>query len=243
MGQSAITGVNLGVPAYQRNFVDGDLVAGVLTINHNLNSQYCSVTVYNNNDLIIIPDDVDAVSTTQCTVDLTSYGTLTGTWRAIILDKGATNSFDPTATNLNLAGQATGDYAVYNGSAWTAQPSKSQHGFIQRDLSVASGNQVVTGVGFEPTSIHFIMEQAGGIADPERHSIGFSDGNGGDGCLFYQIAGVSGWSSTSANCIYWVGSSQGYVATCTFQSDGFTIAWTRNGSPTGLININWFATR
>jgi hypothetical protein len=93
MGQSAITGINLGVPAYQANFTNGDLVAGVLTVNHGLNSQYVSVTVYNNSNLIIIPDDVTASSTTQCTIDLTSYGTLTGTWRAVIIDKGATNSY------------------------------------------------------------------------------------------------------------------------------------------------------
>lgn len=123
MGTSAIGTINLGVPAYQLNFTNADLSSGILTVTHNLNSQYVSVTVYNNSDLIIIPDDVTATSTTVSTIDLTSYGTLTGTWRAIVLDKGATNAFDGTATNLNISGQTTGDRIYYNGSAWVRVPA------------------------------------------------------------------------------------------------------------------------
>ena len=96
MGVSAITGINLGVPAFQQNFADGDLSSGVLTVTHNLNSQYVAVTVYNNNDLIIIPDDVTATSGTVTTIDINSFGTIAGTWRAVIIDKGATVSIQPS---------------------------------------------------------------------------------------------------------------------------------------------------
>jgi hypothetical protein len=110
MGNSAITGINLGVPAFQQDFVDGDLTAGVLTVNHNLNSQYVSVTVYNNSNLIIIPDDVTATSTTVSTIDLTSFGTLSGTWRAVIIDKGATVSIIPNTDPPAFVGfHATAD--------------------------------------------------------------------------------------------------------------------------------------
>jgi len=84
MGQSAITSVNLGVPAFVQSFTNGDLTAGILTVTHNLNKQYVSVTVYNNSDLIIIPDDVTATSVNVSTIDLLSFGTLTGTWQAVI---------------------------------------------------------------------------------------------------------------------------------------------------------------
>jgi len=130
MGQSAITGVNLGVPAFQQDFVNANLVAGVLTVNHGLNSQYVSVTVYDNNNLIIIPDDVTATSTTATTIDLTSYGDIgASAWRAIIIDKGATQSQISVATDLNLSGQTTDDIAVYDGANWVAQ-APAATGFV-----------------------------------------------------------------------------------------------------------------
>ncbi len=76
--------------AYLGSFVDGDLSSGVLTITHNLGNQYVSVIIIDNNDnLIALPDEVTMTSTTVATVDLSSYGTLTGTWRYTVLKSGA----------------------------------------------------------------------------------------------------------------------------------------------------------
>jgi hypothetical protein len=127
MGNSAITNINLGVPAYIATFVDGDLTAGVLTAIHNLNAQYVSVVVYDNNNIVIIPDDVTATNSTTSTIDLSSYGSLTGTWRVIILDTGATGN--TIASDLSLLGQTTNDIAVFNGTSWVAQPPASS-GFV-----------------------------------------------------------------------------------------------------------------
>lgn len=63
-------------------FVNGDLTAGVLTVTHNkgLAAPYSvSVVVFDNNAKQIIPDVVTGLTNTF-TIDLTSYGTLTGTW-------------------------------------------------------------------------------------------------------------------------------------------------------------------
>jgi hypothetical protein len=68
-------------------FVDGDLVAGVLTITHNLGlvtNFSVLITIIDDNDKVIIPDEIACLTNTT-TVDLTSYGTLTGTWKYILL--------------------------------------------------------------------------------------------------------------------------------------------------------------
>ena len=133
MGTSAITGINLGVPAFILPFVDGDLSSGVLTVNHNLNAQYISVTVINNSNQIVIPDQVTMAGANACTVDLTSYGTLTGTWRVVVLDTGAT--MNSVASDLSLAGQTTGDRVVFDGSNWVRKPAAAFRAYIGTTMS------------------------------------------------------------------------------------------------------------
>jgi hypothetical protein len=62
-------------------FTNTNLVAGILTVNHNLGNQWPDVTIYDNNNKEIHPDDVTATSVTAATVDLTTFGTLSGNWR------------------------------------------------------------------------------------------------------------------------------------------------------------------
>jgi hypothetical protein len=76
--------------AHVRNFVNADLVAGVLTVTHSFGRQYIIVQVYDNDGLQITPDEIDLVNTTTTTIDLTSFGALTGTWTAVLLDSGST---------------------------------------------------------------------------------------------------------------------------------------------------------
>jgi len=113
MGTSAITGINLGSPAYIQDITVG---GSAIALNHNLNSQYVSVTIYDNNGKIVIPDDVTATSTTVATLDISSYGTISGTWRAVVVDTGAT--WNGNASGLDISGQTTGDLLYYNGSSW-----------------------------------------------------------------------------------------------------------------------------
>lgn len=72
-----------GASTVRGTFTNGDLTAGVLTITHNgaLASPYVlNVYVYNNSGALVFPDAVNTFTTNSCKVDLTSYGTLTGTW-------------------------------------------------------------------------------------------------------------------------------------------------------------------
>lgn len=65
---------------HEQSFVNGDLSSGILTVTHNLGKQYPQVIVYDNNGKKITPDDITATSTSVTTIDLTSFGTITGTW-------------------------------------------------------------------------------------------------------------------------------------------------------------------
>jgi hypothetical protein len=69
-----------GGAAYGRSFVDADLAAGVLTVNHALGVKYVVPAIYDSNEQMIIPDNVTAVNTVQCLIDLSSYSPIAGTW-------------------------------------------------------------------------------------------------------------------------------------------------------------------
>ncbi len=147
MGTSAITGINLGVPAHQRNFVFPDLSSGILTVTHNLNSQYVSVTVFDNNNLLIIPDDVDAISTTQLTIDLTSFGSFGGAWRAVIVNTGA--NVNNIASDLNISGQITDDRLVFGGASWVRKEAALFYTVITGDTLNIAISPSVTIIEFD----------------------------------------------------------------------------------------------
>lgn len=67
------------------SFTNATLSAGILTITHGLGTQYDRVTIYDNNGLQIEPDEITATSATVSTVDLSSFGTLTGTWNYVVI--------------------------------------------------------------------------------------------------------------------------------------------------------------
>ena len=81
--------------SFYGSFTDSDLSSGVLTITHNLGHTYCSVTIIDNNNKVITPDDITYVDENSLEVDLSSFGTLTGTWRYVVLDVGAANTSTP----------------------------------------------------------------------------------------------------------------------------------------------------
>jgi len=69
-----------GTTAYTTSFTNADLSSGVLTVTHSLSTQFVLTVVYDNNNKQIIPDDVTATSTSACAIDLSSFGTISGTW-------------------------------------------------------------------------------------------------------------------------------------------------------------------
>lgn len=69
---------------YRSTFNSGNLVAGILTVNHNLNRQIVILQISNNLNQVIVPDLVTLTNTNSATVDLSSYSPLTGNWNVIV---------------------------------------------------------------------------------------------------------------------------------------------------------------
>lgn len=69
---------------FRTTFTNSSLTGGVLTATHNLGNKLVTVQISDNNDKIVLPDEVTLTSATQASIDLTSFGTLTGTWSLVI---------------------------------------------------------------------------------------------------------------------------------------------------------------
>ena len=76
----------LGVPTIFRTaFTNTTLVAGVLTVTHNVGQQFVQVIVTDNNNKVVQPDDITMTSATALAVDLSSFGALTGNWNVMVI--------------------------------------------------------------------------------------------------------------------------------------------------------------
>ena len=107
-----------------------------------------------------------------------------------------------------------------------------------RDLAAATGDVSYTGAGFTPTSIHSV----GAIRDGDVLSVGFSDS-----------------SKTSANVNIYTGGKTNYedkilllqvdttnyvmVTLKSYDADGFTLTYTKTGSPTGTANLRFLCVK
>jgi hypothetical protein len=72
-------------PVYNKVFTNADLLAGILTITHNLAKKYCIIQIFDNSDKLISPDDITLTDTNNSSVDLSSFGALAGTWHALVM--------------------------------------------------------------------------------------------------------------------------------------------------------------
>ena len=68
-----------GVTSYAEAFDDADLTAGILTITHSLAANYPNVAIYDNVNDMILPDEITNTDSNTTTIDLSSFGTITGT--------------------------------------------------------------------------------------------------------------------------------------------------------------------
>ena len=84
--KSGLAGAELRLPQYVvATFTNASLTSGSYAFTHNLANQYPMLQVIDNNGKRVFPDDATFTSGTVATFDLTSFGTLTGTWRAVAI--------------------------------------------------------------------------------------------------------------------------------------------------------------
>jgi hypothetical protein len=124
---------------------------------------------------------------------------------------------------------------------WVAPISKRiAAGTFTRVMSTASGNQSITGVGFKPKFIQFQTGIGGGQT---WASIGQSDGSANN-CMefntgnFFPQSSLAGIQRDGA-----AGSNYNSFTVASLDSDGFTVTWTKVGTPTATATINYTAYR
>ena len=113
-------------------------------------------------------------------------------------------------------------------------------GNFTRDMTLASGSLVVMNVGFRPTYILFFASSAPSPAV----SIGTSNNVDQERFLDSRHAETANtWAASGGVCISLItalGAQQSAEIT-TFDVGGFTLAWTKIGSPTGLASVGYIA--
>lgn len=110
------------------------------------------------------------------------------------------------------------------------------------NLANASGNSVVTGVGFAPISFNFTAGVDGGLVATESWSSGNDNGtthesmaNIGTKSFFFGSDSIVAYDGVGTNFV------TGHVTA--IGSDGFTLSFVKTGSPTGTLTIYYTASR
>lgn len=103
---------------------------------------------------------------------------------------------------------------------------------INRNMTTASGDVAYTGVGFTPTSILMI----GFIEATSTFSIGIVDSSKVTASIFPHSSANMGGAN---NKLYLQVNANDYQGANvkTFDADGFTLTWTKTGSPTGTATL------
>lgn len=150
----------------------------------------------------------------------------------IILEESAA----PATPNSGYAAlYAKSDGALYSktdGGAEYPVSGGAKAVTFTRDMTTATGTQAVTGVGFTPTAIVFVYT----ISGTAQEGVGFSDSSKAGRNRNYLsptgwFVGAQAISASVSSGNYQIGDVS------TYDSDGFTISWTKAGSPTGTLTV------
>lgn len=61
-----------------------DLLAGKITIEHDMLRKYVQVSIYDQNDKMIMPDEIRLLDENTFELDLTSYGSEVINWNVVV---------------------------------------------------------------------------------------------------------------------------------------------------------------
>jgi len=114
-------------------------------------------------------------------------------------------------------------------------------GTLTRVMSVASGDDSYTGVGFKPSNIILIS----GLTAAAAASVGVDNATV-HGCVYnnhYSAANTWSLAATLSLVIYEDAGKAAYGIVKTMDADGFTMTWTKVGSPTATLTAIYLAFR
>jgi hypothetical protein len=103
---------------------------------------------------------------------------------------------------------------------------------VTRNMTAASGNVSTTGAGFTPRQVMFFA----GVASNKTASWGSDDGTSQVCTNQLYTEDMSSNTSSSIDLETASGARQEAVVN-SLDSDGFTLTWTKTGSPTGTATI------
>ncbi len=157
------------------------------------------------------------------TIGLVKAGTLTD-----ILTIGSTNITVAATLNTHTIPGGTGTFAL------TSDMPKVK--LETRDMTAGSGDVAYTGYGFQPTGLLILAVLAN-----TAFSLGSSEPALAEHCMDIRSSATP---DINADWMLQLVPSGGNYQVCvvkTYDADGFTLTWTRGGSPTGTANLHVFA--
>jgi hypothetical protein len=178
---------------------------------------------------------------TPSTLTLTNA---TGLPTAGIIDANVTNAKLANMATTTIKGQSVGgsgapidltaaQAAAIVGSVGGALKSKTKQ--ITRDLTAITGTVAYTGVGFQPTACVGAGSTNASLA--YTTFLGLAD-SAGAGLAF---AGTPTVNETTSHFLFFadvaVATNNQTADIASYDSDGFTLSWTKTGSPTGTATV------
>ncbi|MGM5018734.1 hypothetical protein [Tardiphaga sp. 367_B4_N1_1] len=177
-----------------------------------------------------------------CNADSTAAGNQAGvgsSWNVIQtnIDGAAVGPSSAVDGNLALFNGVTGKILKDGG----APGLKSKVIATTRVLTAASGNVAYTGVGFKPSAIVAVAA----INTTPAFGVGFSDAALGAGGVTYYGNNHATFGAFLIEVFLTndLGSDYQTASVASYDADGFTLAWTKNGSPTGTANLYFLCLR
>jgi hypothetical protein len=152
---------------------------------------------------------------------------------------GVITEFDPGSNPASTHSRGNRHFTVNSPIGTTVT------GNISKNIADATGDQVITGLGFRPVYIEF---------DGILSSVGNANARGYTDCtdvtpasrgVYYYNAGTQ-WAEAGANTTLVFRTAAGDIMSGVVTAvghDGFTITWTKTGSPTGTAAIKYTARR
>lgn len=159
--------------------------------------------------------------------------------------KSATTTVDVSAATAPSSGQVLTATASTTATWQTPAAAAISSKVISatRDLTAASGDVSYTGVGFVPTSLTVSAD----LPTKKSSSLGFADSaKNGAGHYLTDVPQSGPISDVNTNAIIFCQSAVNnfqHAQVKTYDSDGFTLTWSKINSPTGTATLRFICYR